>query len=249
MHKLADQVFEAFTGYLKRWGDPVLARLKALEDRPIAKDGERGEKGEKGDSGERGTDGIQGATGEQGPAGKDGAIGEKGDTGANGRDGTDGRDGAPGPKGEKGDAGINGKDADPELVRAEVVKVFAEMPKPQDGRDGRDGPAGAQGAPGQRGMDGTPGRDGLSFDDFNIELDGRTFRFTLSNGDRTVTKEIKVPFPVDRGVFKSGQAYESGDVVTYGGSMWTALKDTSTSPPSDDWRLTVRRGKDGKDAS
>ena len=37
---------------------------------------------------------------------------------------------------------------------------------------------------------------------------------------------FQVPFPVvlDRGVFKEGTAYEHGDAVTFGGSLWIAQR-------------------------
>jgi len=147
MHKLADQVFEAFTGYLKRWGDPVLARLKVLEDRPIAKDGERGEKGEKGDIGERGTDGIQGATGERGPQGEKGEQGVRGDPGERGEKGEKGEVGPAGERGEKGDVGPPGNDG-------------AMGEKGEPGTAGRDGIDGAKGEQGERGEKGDSGERG-----------------------------------------------------------------------------------------
>lgn len=183
-----------------------------------------------------------------------GPAGEKGERG---NDGLPGAPGSRGEKGEKGDRGVDGRDADPELVRAEVQKALEALPKPKDGRDGRDGLPGQQGEPGQRGADGingkdgrdgVDGKDGFSLDDFDVQLVGRTFQFTFASGDRRIERSIKVPFPVDQGVYKSGAEYEEGDVVTYGGSLWIAKADTVDSPPSDNWRLAVRRGKDGKDA-
>lgn len=43
----------------------------------------------------------------------------------------------PGPKGDKGDSikGEPGKDADPEMVRAEVARAVSEIPRPQNGKD------------------------------------------------------------------------------------------------------------------
>ena len=81
-----------------------------------------------------------------------------------------------------------------------------------------------------------------------VTLEGRTFTFALRCGERVVEKLIKVPFPMDCGVYRTGKAYETGDVVTFGGSQWIALKNTTTKPPSDDWRLCVAKGRDGKDS-
>lgn len=51
------------------------------------------------------------------------------------------------------------------------------------------------------------------------------------------------------GVHDAGEAYESGDAVTHGGSLWIAKERTSAKPGADStWQLAVKRGKDGKDA-
>lgn len=78
----------------------LLLRVKALEDRPVASDGQPGRDG---------ADGAQGPTGEKGA---DGAIGERGPEGPPGpaRDGRDGLPGVPGLPGEKGADGLHGKD-------------------------------------------------------------------------------------------------------------------------------------------
>jgi polyribonucleotide nucleotidyltransferase len=53
---------------------------------------------------------------------------------------------------------------------------------------------------------------------------------------------------IDRGVWKAGQ-FETGDVVSQGGSLWIAQRTTDKQPGHDnsDWRLSVKRGRDGKD--
>lgn len=262
MNELAEKVFDAVKAWVERTVAPIAARLKALEERPVPKDGERGEKGEigprgeKGDTGERGP---QGDRGEAGPAGERGPQGEKGATGEIG------------PRGEQGPAGERGKDADmPALLRA-VTDAVAALPKPQDGksvtlddvmpaieqlvrrevaalppaRDGRDG------EPGPRGEAGINGKDGFTPDDFDFEIDGRNLVLSMRCGDRVVTRTKKVPWPINRGTYKKGTQYENGDVVTYGGSQFIAIRDTEVPPPGnpDDWHLQVRRGADGKDAS
>ena len=200
----------------------------------------------------RGKDGIQGA------AGKDG------------RDGLNGKDGAPG---EAGPAGRDGKDIDPEVVERMVAdrvaielpaavqkaldgmlpliasKAAELVPRPADGRDGRDGQPGQPGDRGADGINGKDGRDGLSLDDFDVTIDGRLLTLAVRGADRVVERTIKLPIPLDRGVYRAGEAYEKGDVVTFGGSQWIATKDTTTKPPGDDWRCQVQRGRDGKDAA
>jgi integrin beta 3 len=198
---------------------------------PVAKDGAPGKDGrdgvdgapgEKGDPGERGEKGESGADGKVGPAGD---RGEKGIDGAAGRDGIDGRNGIDGTPGEKGKDGIDGK----------------------DGAPGRDGLAGRDGLPGEKGADGRDGVDGLGIDDVDVELkdDGRTLVLKFSGGGRVKSSEIVVPWQIYRGVWKAG-TYQRGDVVTYAGAQWTAKADTSSTPPSDDWQLSVKRGADAK---
>ncbi len=54
---------------------------------------------------------------------------------------------------------------------------------------------------------------------------------------------------LDKGVWKEG-AFKKGDTVTWSGAMWIAQKDTETKPetPNSDWRLAVKRGREGKSA-
>lgn len=151
------------------------------------------------------------------------------------RDGVDGRDGADGKSVTVDDlrpiveAAAARWELDFERRASDVLQRAVEnMPAPVDGKDGR---------------------DALSVDDFDVTLDGRVFTFALRCGENLVKREIKVPFPLDRGPYRSGVAYEKGDTVTYGGSQWIALRDTKSAPPSDDWRLCVKKGKDGKDAA
>lgn len=69
----------------------------------------------------------------------------------------------------------------------------------------------------------------------------------LTSGAKAVS-DFSLPVLLDRGVYRSGAPYEKGDVVTYGGAQWVCTKNTKAKPPSDDWRLQVARGRDGKDS-
>ncbi|MGV3456320.1 hypothetical protein [Sphingomonas sp.] len=52
-----------------------------------------------------------------------------------------------------------------------------------------------------------------------------------------------------RGVFDSAETYAPGSIVTHAGSMWHANEATSDTPGSSvAWTLTVKRGRDGRDA-
>lgn len=91
------------------------------------------------------------------------------------------------------------------------------------------------------------GKDALALEDFDISLsdDGRTVTMQLKSGEQLVERTLKIPSVLYKGVFTE-QAYEKGDAVTYGGSLWIAEKDCPDGRPgaSDDWRLAVKRGRD-----
>ncbi|WP_313084336.1 phage gp6-like head-tail connector protein [Atlantibacter sp.] len=78
-------------------------------------------------------------------------------------------------------------------------------------------------------------------------------RFTLtvnraSGGSET--KSFDVPVMIYRGVFKSGQDYQPGDTVTWGGSLWHCDVQTQDKPGetgSKGWTLATKRGRDGRD--
>lgn len=95
------------------------------------------------------------------------------------------------------------------------------------------------------------GADGLGFDDMTVEHDGeRSFAFVLTRGEREIRKEFSLPVVLDRGTWKEERTYQPGDGVTMGGSYWIAQTETSARPEtSKDWRLAVKRGRDGKDGT
>jgi hypothetical protein len=68
--------------------------------------------------------------------------------------------------------------------------------------------------------------------------------------DRLAKLEARPRSVIDRGVFKDGTEYDKGDGVTWGGSFWIAQRDTQSKPDAGngDWRLAVKKGRDGKDA-
>jgi integrin beta 3 len=178
-----------------------------------------------------GEPGAPGLPGDAGPAGRDGVDGKDGSAGSDGRDGADGRDGRDG-------VGMAGAyiDRGGHLVVTMSDGTIREL----GAVVGRDG------APGDAGRD---GRDGLGFDDLEVAFDGeRTMTLSFRQGRRERVFPVKLPILVDRGVFKSGTAYERGDAVTYGGSLWIAQRDAGSCRPGegDAWRLSVKRGRDGK---
>jgi integrin beta 3 len=211
-------------------------RLEALQEQlkaiPAGDTGDTGEPGEQGPPGENGQDG---ATGEQGPAGPPGEAGTPGEKGLDGKDGVDGKSVALEDLQGLVERTIEGAMTKALLDferRAQDVlhRVIAAIPKPQDGKDGR---------------------DAMELDSFDVTQleDGRTMVLSLSAGETRIAKEVTWPVPMDAGFYQDGKAYGAGDGVTFGGSFWIAQKATSTKPGigNDDWRLAVKKGRDGKD--
>lgn len=99
------------------------------------------------------------------------------------------------------------------------------------------------------GKDGDAGAT-FTLDDFIIDhTDERVIELKFRRGDVMHSFELEFPFPIYRGVWVEGR-YSKGDLVTWGGSMWHAEKDTEAKPDGGegDWKLAVKRGRDGKDA-
>lgn len=77
----------------------------------------------------------------------------------------------------------------------------------------------------------------------NSGSDRRLFMqvITLADG-RKIESEFKIIGSMQyRDLHQTGKQYEMGDVVTYNGSMWVAIRDTAAAPgKSADWRLAVK---------
>jgi integrin beta 3 len=158
----------------------------------------------------------------------------------------------PGPPGETGLEGKRG-------VRGEAGQ---KGERGEVGKPGAVGPAGMDGKNGERGPKGEPGRNAsdLAFlQEYIGEQVERTFKtakVTTSDGGRTLrwtigdtVHEIKTAIVLDAGVWKEGAIYAAGDGVTLGGSFFIAQVTTTAKPgKSDEWRLAVKRGTDGRDA-
>ncbi len=94
------------------------------------------------------------------------------------------------------------------------------------------------------------GRDAFDLDDIDLSQsdDGRTITLAFRRGDDVREKSFTLAVMLDRGVYQPDRQYAKGDGVTYGGSFWIAQKDSPARPDSGDgWRLSVKRGRDGKD--
>jgi hypothetical protein len=119
---------------------------------------------------------------------------------------------------------------------------------------GLPGVAGEKGIDGANGRDGVDGKDGLGFDDLSVDYDGeRTVTVKFQQGDRVKSFPIKMPVVLYRGLYDATKAYETGDEVTWGGSMWIAKGDTAGVAPDENspagkkaWALSTMRGRQGK---
>jgi hypothetical protein len=157
--------------------------------------------------------------------------------GPQGQTGPEGKAGAPGARGERGEKG-------------------------ERGEIGKQGPPGIDGKNGERGAKGEPGRNATDLALLQEQIEqrveraieaislttpdsGRTLRFCLGG---ELVREIKTALVLDAGVWKDGTTYAAGDGVTLGGSFFIAQADTTAKPgQSNDWRLAVKRGADGRD--
>jgi integrin beta 3 len=158
----------------------------------------------------------------------------------------------PGPPGDTGPEGKRGLQGE----RGEKGE------RGEAGQPGAMGPPGVEGKNGERGQKGEPGRNAadLTFlQDYATEQVGRALKtatVTTLDGGRTLrwvigdtVHEIKTAIVLDAGVWKEGASYVPGDGVTLGGSFFIAQAETAAKPgKSDDWRLAVKRGSDGRDA-
>jgi len=74
-----------------------------------------------------------------------------------------------------------------------------------------------------------------------------TITHTMTNG---IIKDqsFAIPTMVYRGIFKEGDSYTQGDVVTFGGSLWHSDMATDAKPGTKDsgWTLAAKKGRDGR---
>jgi hypothetical protein len=126
--------------------------------------------------------------------------------------------------------GRDGKDLDIGAALTKVSQIakeyLATFPPPKDGKDGKDG------------------RDGFGFDDLLLEHDGTDFYLVFKRQDEV--KRFLLPVTRHIGVWREGE-YRIGSQVTYDGSQFIAVVDTSAKPAnSPDWQMCVRKGRDGR---
>jgi hypothetical protein len=108
-------------------------------------------------------------------------------------------------------------------------RAIDRMPAPKDGKDGR---------------------DAFQVEDFELSLgeDRRTVSVAFKRGEESVTKTLTLPTVIYRNVYKDGESYEPGDLVTWGGSLWHCNEPTTDKPElTKAWTLAAKRGRDGRD--
>lgn len=118
---------------------------------------------------------------------------------------------------------VVGDDADQAAIEKQIASLVDAIPRP---------------------------KDALGFDDLTVTYDGeREFVVRFAQGERVKEFPFKMPVVLDRGVFRAEKEYETGDAVTWGGSLWIAQRDTAAKPgDGDEWRLSVKKGRDAKPA-
>jgi hypothetical protein len=134
----------------------------------------------------------------------------------------------------------------------------------EKGDAGPPGPVGDRGPSGEKGETGRDGRDAadlvLLYSHINEQVSVvvanvlKAITITSPDSGRTLhaavgdkVHEIRTGIPLYAGVWTE-RTYAAGDSVSHGGSSWIAQAETSAKPgKSDDWRLAVKRGGDGRD--
>lgn len=203
---------------------------------------EKGKDGAPGEPGPKGADGI-------GLAGafidRDGTLvltmtnGEAKSLGVVvGRNGTDGRDGKDGLAGQPGEKGIDGVGlAGAMLDRDGVLLVTLSN--------------GETKSLGQVvGKDGSDGKDGISFESFDLEYLSETHEVCVKASIAGRTKELRYPAGGIRpaGYWREGTKAVPGEAWVHGGSLWICMKNTEGKPATnaDAWIIAARAGKDGE---
>lgn len=195
----------------------------------------------------RPVDGINGKDGRDGVDGKDGAPGERGADGLGikgdpGMDGRDGRDGEPGRDAVQIDI-LQGIDPSKRYQRGTFVKFGGGLIRSFRVTD----PLAEGDLIEKAGWEVVV--QGVADLRFEREDDGRTVKITMAyTGSPATVQRLTFPAAIYRGIYQAGTIYDEGDMATWDGSVWNAVKSTSDKPgASDAWRLSVKRGRDGRD--
>jgi hypothetical protein len=90
------------------------------------------------------------------------------------------------------------------------------------------------------------------FDHFQ-EFLGKSIAAELAKRDERIAELEARPVGVDyKGVYRKGCSYTRNQAVSHQGSLWIAVKDypeKEPGEPNSGFRLSVKKGRDGKDAT
>lgn len=156
-----------------------------------------------------------------------------------------------------------------EILTREAPKAVEGPPGPAgkdgaSGKDGRDGIDGKDGAPGigekgERGVDGINGKDGAAStipgpkgDTGERGADGIATRAEQDAWfeQRAADLEARSLADVFQGVYDQSKSYIRGMIAVWDGQPWLAMVETRAVPGvSSDWKLLVKKGRDGRDKS
>lgn len=164
----------------------------------------------------------------------------------------------PAEPGKKGDPGRDAPTLD-ELRETIVGEVGIVAPEILRGLVAALPPA----QPGEKGKRGEPGKDGVAtveeirgIIDLVVAktLDGIEQRITEAFIAKAAELVAALPYLRYKGVWREGEGYQPGDVVTWGGNLYHCDKSSTAKPDSHfgtgqpgDWTLAVKRGDRGKD--
>lgn len=249
---------------------PSVTHLKdlVLSELPEPVAGPQGEQGEVGPAGKDGSDGRDGLDGKDGRDGKSvdiDALREliksevevrvqkevaalpKPIDGRDGRDGRDGVDGKDGADGLNGKDGADGRDA---LHLDVLPDIDFNKSYPRGTFACHNGGLwrAFQKTDKQFGWDCV--LDGVAEETEEYLPETRQVKRVKTYASGKTTESL-VPGPgVEyRGVYKSGETYRLGDLVTWGGSIWhcNSAEPTEENPRNEDlWTLAVKKGRDAK---
>ena len=94
------------------------------------------------------------------------------------------------------------------------------------------------------------GKDGASFEDFDLIYDADASEIVAKARVGNVTKEVRAPIKgiTLGGYWRDGTKAKAQEAWSHGGCLWIARKDTASKPETnaEDWILAARKGRDGE---
>lgn len=99
------------------------------------------------------------------------------------------------------------------------------------------------------GKDGSDGKDGISFESFDMEYLAETHEISIKASVAGRNKEFRYDAGGIRpaGYWREGTKAVPGEAWVHDGSLWIALKATPAQPKvGDDWIIAARKGRDGE---